>query len=107
LQKECTLHVKNGDLELTGAYVGEMKFGTAAGEGTVVWTDGDGSEVGWYSGAFVGGKMHGQGAFHWATGDKYEGEWQNDMMHGIGMMSRSDGAVEHAGRWSYDQPNYL
>lgn len=99
--------MKHGDVELTGAYVGEMKFGTAAGEGAVVWTDEDGSEVGRYSGAFVGGKMHGQGVFRWATGDQYAGEWQNDMMHGIGMMSRSDGAVEHAGRWSYDQPNYL
>ena len=106
-QEKCTLHLKNGDIELTGRYVGEVKFGSADGQGEVTWTDADGADVGWYDGAFKAGKIHGHGAFLWATGEKYEGEWQNDMMHGIGMMSRADGSVEHAGRWSYDLPNFL
>jgi hypothetical protein len=106
---------RDGLTELRGQYRGEMRFGTANGQGEVVWSGGsDGAEdVGRYQGGFKGGAMHGKGTFTWAgSGDVYEGEWKRDQMHGLGEQRRGDGTVVHKGRWANDEPqmasgNYL
>lgn len=97
---------KDGSTDLSGAYVGSLRFGAADGEGEVVWTAHNGREVGRYKGGFKGGKMHGQGTFLWANGDKYTGEWLNDMAHGKGVQTRHNGSVIHSGRWERDRPVY-
>lgn len=107
---------KDGNSDLSGAYAGQLRFGTADGDGEVVWTQsshqggnpgpGNGREVGRYKGGFKGGKMHGKGTFLWANGDKYVGEWLNDMAHGMGVQTRHNGSVIHNGRWERDRPVY-
>ena len=106
-QGECTLSTKNDGVTLTGPYRGDMRFGTANGQGEVLWQGSDGAQVGRYQGSFLRGKMHGQGTFTWQSGDKYEGEWQNDMAHGKGAQIRADGSVAHSGRWAYDKPSFF
>lgn len=122
-QGKCTLSTQDGGNDLSGAYSGAMRFGTADGDGEVVWTaaaqgqnNGQNNgqngqhqghrEVGRYKGGFKSGKMHGKGTFLWANGDKYVGEWLNDMAHGMGVQTRANGSVLHSGRWERDRPVY-
>lgn len=44
-----------------------------------------------YVGDYVSGKKHGRGAFTWSDGSSYDGEWMDDLMHGTGVKSSTDG----------------
>lgn len=107
-QGECNLIVRDGRSELHGQYRGDMRHGTADGQGEAIWYDNnnyEGQEVGRYKGHFKGGAMHGWGTFTWSgSGDVYEGEWKRDKMHGQGEQRRGDGTMIHKGRWVNDEP---
>ncbi|PRP78393.1 morn motif-containing protein [Planoprotostelium fungivorum] len=54
---------------------------------------------------------HGQGKFVWRTGDHYEGEFKNDLQHGRGIYTWSDGSVTRliclgTYTWAYNGERY-
>lgn len=102
-----TVEYSNGD-----SYSGEWKDGVYDGQGTFVYPDGLGTYEGsWragerdgqgtmtyarsgnsFSGTWIAGKRDGEGILTWANGTQYDGGWKDDVMSGVGTLTRADGS---------------
>jgi hypothetical protein len=65
---------------------GEFKEGKINGQGTLTYINGDS-----YEGNFKNGIKEGKGKMVYSTGDSYDGDWKNDKYEGKGKYVYSDG----------------
>ncbi len=61
----------------------------------------------YYIGEFQDGEKNGNGKQIWRNGTTYDGEWQNDLRHGLGVFSNSDGSIIYQGEWENDEQKNL
>ena len=80
-------------------YVGEFQDGNFHGRGTFTWADG-----GKYIGEFQDGKFHGRGTFTWAHGGKYIGEYKDGKRNGQGTLTYANGE-KYEGEYKDDLRN--
>lgn len=90
-QKECTVI----DTMLQGNYDGRCKRGMAHGYGVA-----EGKCK--YEGYFKKGKKEKEGKYYFQDGGVYEGEFEDDMMHGKGKLTDSNGQVI-SGYWKFGE----
>ena len=97
--------------EFCGIYEGELKDGSANGQGTQTYPDGTKYVGEWkndvpnglgtqtfgdgkkYVGEWKNGKPNGQGTFTWKNGDKYIGQLKDGKLHGKGVYTFQDGKI--------------
>jgi hypothetical protein len=74
-------------------FEGEFQHGTANGQGTYTYANGNK-----YVGDFKGGLFHGQGAYTYADGGTYVGEYKDGNVNGQGTYTFANGE-KHTGEW--------
>lgn len=86
--------------KLDQQYEGDMKAGTATGQGTIRFVASGDS----YTGGLFNNVRHGHGVSTWADGGRFEGEYVNDMRNGHGVATMADGS-RFEGEYRNDKPN--
>jgi hypothetical protein len=81
-------------------YVGETKNGKANGQGTGVWEKSGGV----YKGEWKDNIRHGSGEYTWSDGERYTGEWNNDLKEGKGHYFWPSGE-RYEGSWVANRRN--